>query len=403
MLKGKSEQEILTEVQKAYEKREIKPFFQPIYDAVSGKVACAEVLSRWIKEDGTFIMPGDYIPVLEASDAIWELDWYMLKESCIAMKEQREKGIPCVKISVNFSRKHIQDTEFVKKLCKLIDEYGIEHKLIQIEITESALVDNNVQQLDAFVTAIRNIGFAVAIDDFGCGLSSLSTVKDVAIDTLKIDRSLLSRNCEDEKERIVLESILDFAHRLNLITVAEGVETTEQLGFLRTCGCKLIQGYLFAKPMPKEEFWDVCKADAQREFTEDILKVQSQSSAVQLLLEAVYMRYPLIIYINLTRNSYYMMKCEDFTTKACVAAGAFDESIMHASETMHPEDKDAFRKTFGIENQMAAYERGEKYISLVVRQLGDDNVYRRVEVTNYFVTNQSSEDVLVISLSHNLD
>lgn len=403
MLKGKSEQEILREVQKAYEKREIKPFFQPIYDAVSGKAVCAEVLSRWIKEDGSFIMPGDYIPVLEQSDAIWELDWYMLKESCIAMKEQREKGIPCVKISVNFSRKHIEDTEFADKLCKLVDEYGIEHKLIQIEITESALVNNNVQQLDAFVTAIRNKGFAVAIDDFGCGLSSLSTVKDVAIDTLKLDRSLLSHNCEDEKERIVLESILDFAHRLKLTTVAEGVETTEQLGFLRTCGCKLIQGYLFAKPMPKEAFWDVCMTEAQEEFTEDILSVQSQASAVQLLLEAVYMRYPLIIYINLTRNSYYMMKYDNFTTKACVAAGAFDECIAHASGTMHPEDQEAFRQTFCIENQMAAYERGEKYISLLVRQLGDDNVYRRVEVTNYFVTNQSSDDVLVISLSHNLD
>lgn len=403
MLKGKSEQEILMEVQKAYEKREIKPFFQPIYDAVSGKAVCAEVLSRWIKEDGTFVMPGDYIPVLEQSDAIWELDWYMLKESCIAMKEQREKGIPCVKVSVNFSRKHIEDTEFAEKLCKLVDEYEIKHKLIQIEITESALVNNNVQQLDAFVTAIRNKGFAVAIDDFGCGLSSLSTVKDVAIDTLKIDRSLLSHNCEDEKERIVLESILDFAHRLKLTTVAEGVETTEQLGFLRTCGCKLIQGYLFAKPMPKEAFWEVCRADAQEAFSEDILSVQSQASAVQLLLEAVYMRYPLIIYINLTRNSYYMMKYENFTTKSCVAAGAFDECIAHASGTMHPEDQEAFRQTFCIENQMAAYERGEKYISLLVRQLGDDNVYRRVEVTNYFVTNQSSDDVLVISLSHNLD
>ncbi|MBP3543838.1 MAG: EAL domain-containing protein [Lachnospiraceae bacterium] len=391
------------EVQKAYEKREIKPFFQPIYDAVSGKAVCAEVLSRWIKEDGTFVMPGDYIPVLEQSDAIWELDWYMLKESCIAMKEQREKGIPCVKVSVNFSRKHIEDTEFAEKLCKLVDEYEIKHKLIQIEITESALVNNNVQQLDAFVTAIRNKGFAVAIDDFGCGLSSLSTVKDVAIDTLKIDRSLLSHNCEDEKERIVLESILDFAHRLKLTTVAEGVETTEQLGFLRTCGCKLIQGYLFAKPMPKEAFWEVCRADAQEAFSEDILSVQSQASAVQLLLEAVYMRYPLIIYINLTRNSYYMMKYENFTTKSCVAAGAFDECIAHASGTMHPEDQEAFRQTFCIENQMAAYERGEKYISLLVRQLGDDNVYRRVEVTNYFVTNQSSDDVLVISLSHNLD
>lgn len=276
MIKRKSEQEILAEVKIAYEKREIKPFFQPIYDAVTGKVACAEVLSRWIKDDGTLVMPGDYIPVLEMSDSIWEMDWYMLKESCIALKEQKERGIPCVKLSVNFSRKHIVDTEFADKLCKLVDEYDIEHKMIQIEVTESALVNNNVEQLEAFIDSIREEGFTVAIDDFGCGLSSLSTVKDVSIDTLKIDRALISRNCEDEKERIVVESILDFAHRLKLVTVAEGVETMEQLGFLRTCGCKLIQGYLFAKPMSKEDFWEVCMSateDAQNVSEEDILSI----------------------------------------------------------------------------------------------------------------------------------
>ncbi len=406
MIKRKSEQEILAEVKIAYEKREIKPFFQPIYDAVTSKVACAEVLSRWIKDDGTLVMPGDYIPVLEMSDSIWEMDWYMLKESCIALKEQRERGIPCVKLSVNFSRKHIVDTEFAKKLCDLVDKYDIEHKMIQIEITESALVNNNVEQLETFIDSIRAEGFTVAIDDFGCGLSSLSTVKDVSIDTLKIDRALISRNCEDEKERIVVESILDFVHRLKLVTVAEGVETMEQLGFLRTCGCKLIQGYLFAKPMSKEDFWEVCMsatADAITENEEDILSIQSQASANQLLLDAIYIRYPLIIYINLTRNSYYMMTYENYTATSCVSAGAFDECIEHAKMTMHPDDRERFANTFCVENQLAAYHRGDKYISLIVKQLGDDGIYRNVEVTNYFVKNPSSEDVLVISLNHNLD
>lgn len=403
MTKETDEKMILVEVRQAYEKHEIKAFFQPIYDALSGKMVCAEALSRWIKEDGTMVMPGDYIPVLEASDAICELDWYMVREVCIALKEQEELGIPCVKVSVNFSRKHISNQSFVGKLCEITDTYGIAHKMIQVELTESALIDNSMEQVGDFVNAIRNEGFSVAVDDFGTGMSSLGMVKDVAIDTLKIDRSLLNRNCEDERERIVLESILEFAHRLKLVTVAEGVETAEQLGFLRTCGCKQIQGYLFAKPMPKEEFRKVCVSDAKKELEEDILSVQSQASAVQLLLDAVYTRYPLIIYINLTRNSYYMMKYDGFTSTSCVSAGAFDECIIHASGTMHPEDAELFRQTFCIENQMAAYERGEKCISVMVRQLGDDKVYRRVEVTNYFVKNPSSEDVLVISLSHNFD
>lgn len=221
-----SESDVMERIQLAYKNREIKAYFQPQYDAVTGKIVSAEALSRWIKAYGTFVMPGDYIPQLEQSDAIWELDWYMLEEVCISLNEQKKRGIPCVRISVNFSRKHITDGEFTNKLCEIVDKYSIEHKMIEIEITESAMVDSTPEELDCFVNSIRREGFSVAIDDFGCGLSSLSTVKDVSSDTLKIDRALLSHNCEDEKERIVLESILDFAHRLKLVTVAEGVAKT---------------------------------------------------------------------------------------------------------------------------------------------------------------------------------
>lgn len=394
---------ILSDVQKAYERKEIKAYFQPQYDAITGKMVGAEALSRWIKEDGTFVMPDEYIPHLEESDAILELDWYMLNEVCISLTEQKKQGIPQVKISVNFSRKHISDIQFSENLCRIVDSYGISHDMIEIEITESAMVDNTTEELERFVDSIRREGFTVAIDDFGCGLSSLSTVKDVSTDTLKIDKTLLSRNCEDEKERIVLESILDFAHRLKLVTVAEGVETKEQLGFLRTCGCKVIQGFLFAKPMPEQDFWNLCKTEIQKDILEDILDIQSQANATQLLLDAIYARYPLIIYINLTKNSYYMMAYENFTAKSCISAGSFDECIEHATATMHPEDKEIFRKTFCIENQMAVYESGEKSLSTVVRQLGDDGVYRKVEITNYFVKNPSVDDVLVISLNHNLE
>lgn len=394
---------LLQEIRKAYEKREITAYFQPIHDAVSGRMICAEALSRWVKADGTVIMPGDYIPELEASDAICEHDWYLLEQVCGVLEEQKQAGIPCVKISVNFSRQHIFDKNFVDKLCETVERHGVDPGMIQAEITETALCDNTPEEVDGFIRSIREHGFSVAMDDFGSGMSSLSMVKDVTMDTLKVDRSLLSKNCEDEKERIVLESILEFARRLKLVTVVEGVETKEQLGFLRTCGCKMIQGHLFAKAMPKEKFWENCKADLPKLPAEDILNIQDQTGAIQLLLDAVYTVYPLIIYVNLTRNSYYMMKYDDFTTKCCSSAGNFDECIEFASGTMAPEDRELFRNTFCIENQLAAYKRGEKSISAVVRQLGDDNIYRRVEITNFFVKNPSSEDVLAISLNKTLE
>ncbi len=394
-------EDLLEQIQLAYENEEICPFFQPKYDALTSKMIGAEALARWIKPDGTFIYPDSYIPQLEQSDAICDLDWHILRQVCKALKEQQEQGIPAVKISVNFSRNHMSNPDYVKQLCQTVDSFSISHHMIEIELTESAL-GHNTEQVDNFVRAIRAEGFTVAIDDFGNGLSSFSMVKDVAMDTLKIDRSLLSRNCEDEKERIVLESIITFAHRLKLLTVAEGVETIEQLSFLRTCGCDMIQGYLFARPMPKEEFWERCKTDISKELEEDILSIQPLSSTTQLLLDAIYTRYPLIIYINLTRNSYYMMAYENYTSTSCLSSGTFDECIVHASMTLHPDDRESFRHTFSIENQMAAYNRGEKSISLITRQIGDDGIYRKVETTNYFVKNPSVDDVLVISLNHNL-
>lgn len=396
-------QEILLEqVKKAYENHEIIAYYQPQYDALTKKMVSAEALTRWIKADGTIVMPGSYIPVLESTDAILELDWYMLKEVCVMLNEQKKQGIPSVQIAVNFSRKHILEEKFLDKLCALVDEYSITRDLIQVEITESALVDNT-ELVEAFVNDVRNEGFSVAIDDFGSGLSSLRMVKDIAVDVLKIDKSLLSRNCENEKERIVLESILNFAHRLKLVTVAEGVETQEQLEFLRTCGCKVIQGFLFAKPMPEQEFFKVCMMDIKKDITEDILMIQAPSSATQLLMDAIFVRYPLVIFVNLTRNSYYMMAYENFTAKSCTSTGVFDELIAHGASTMHPDDQEKFRSTFCKENQLKEYANGQKYISCVTRQLGDDGVYRRVETANYFVKSPSVDDVLVISLCHNLD
>lgn len=390
------------EILEAMRRHEIQVYFQPQYDAVTNRIRGAEALARWLRPDGTLVMPGGFIPELEKSDKIVELDWYIFREVCAFLRKQREEQIRQVPISVNFSRKHVCEENFAKRLCEAADEYGVPRNLLVIEVTESALVEHEDLVL-RLVEDVRREGFRIAIDDFGSGLSSLSFVKDISSDILKIDKSLLSHNCEDEKERIVLESIFSFAHRLKMITVAEGVETREQLGFLRTCGCKVIQGFLFAKPMGAEQFLTLCRESPVVEQAEDILMIQAASSAMQLLLDAVFMCYPLVIYSNLTRNSFYMMAYENFSSRSCPSTGVYDELIMHGASTMHPEDRELFRETFRIDKQMEIFERGEKVIRVVTRQLGDDGVYRRVETSNYLVKNPSSDDVLVISLCHNLD
>lgn len=394
---------ILAEIEEAMLSHELQAYYQPLYDALTNKMASAEALVRWVKKDGTVVSPAYFIPVLEKGDAILKVDWYILEEACKLLRYQLDNGIHSVPISVNFSRMHlVYETNIPDRLCQIVGSYHLEHKWIEIEITESAFI-NQPEAVSTFVKDVRDLGFSVAIDDFGSGLSSLSFVKDVEVDVLKIDRSLLSKNCETEKERIVLESIFNFAHRLKLTTVAEGVETSEQLGFLRTCDCKKIQGFLFARPEPTTDFLDDCRALDDTPTPEDILSLQTPYSATQLLLDAIFAKYPLVILCNLTRNSYYMMTHENFTSSKCAVAGNCDDLIISAASTMHPDDQELFRTTFSIDTQIEKYNAGEKSIQLVTRQLGDDGIYRRTETLNYFVKNPASNDILVITLCDNLE
>ena len=212
---------ILAEIKEAMDSHELQAYYQPLYDALSNKMVSAEALVRWVKQDGTVVSPAYFIPVLEKSDAILAVDWFILEESCKLLRYQIDNRLNPVPISVNFSRMHLvfeNVSDITERLCNIVDSYSLEHKWIEIEITETAFI-NQPEAVTNLVKGIRELGFKVAIDDFGSGLSSLGFVKDVEVDTLKIDRSLLSKNCETEKERILLESIFNFAHRLRLTTV----------------------------------------------------------------------------------------------------------------------------------------------------------------------------------------
>jgi hypothetical protein len=313
------------------------------------------------------------------------------------LKKQQQSGVNGVTISVNFSRLHTLETDFTQRLCDVVDSYDVERRLIEVEITESAL--SRGRDIIEFITEVRCAGFSVAIDDFGSGLSSLNFVKDVPANVLKIDKSLLSGNCENEKERIVLESIFSFAGRLKLITVAEGVETKEQLGFLRTCGCDIIQGYYFAKPMDEKAYSELFRKAIENKETEDILVTQPAKSAERLLMDAVFMCYPLAIMINLSRNSFYMMAYENFSNTSCPSTGVYTELIEEAAMTMHPDDREIFASAFDRNAQIEACKKGDIKRGVVTRQKCDDGIYRAVETTNFYVKNPSSDDILAVTFS----
>jgi EAL domain-containing protein (putative c-di-GMP-specific phosphodiesterase class I) len=240
------------------ENGELQAYYQPQYNPKLGIIGGAEALVRWVKNDGTVITPDKFIPELEEKGQVSIVDWFIAEETCKTIKQLGNKA---VRISVNFGREHAKDDTFVEKLDNLIELYGIDKKLFGVEITESDVATDKRMVIE-WVQKIETAGYNVSIDDFGCGMSSLSFVKDVPAKILKIDRSFLNDNCQTKRGRLTLESVFYFAKKLDLSTVVEGVETQEQLRFINTCDADYIQGYIFSKPISKSDFLDMCEKEA---------------------------------------------------------------------------------------------------------------------------------------------
>jgi len=391
---------LLDNIVAAMENNELQAYYQPQYNPKKGVIGGAEALVRWVKSDGTIVPPVEFIPELEANGQVSIVDWFIAEEACKTIKELGDKA---VKISINFGREHAKDDTFVQKLDKLVNAYGIEKSLLGVEITESDVATEKVEVID-WVHRVEEAGYTVSIDDFGSGMSSLSFVKDVPAKVLKIDKSFLEDNCESEKGRITLESVFYMAHRLRLTTVVEGVETKEQLNFINTCDCDYIQGYIFSKPVPHDEFFTMCTEEAPVDVEYiDPLSNQTAFGQVRVLIDAVYKKFPLIIFVNLTRNSYHVMKKENFLETSIPATGSYDEGFELVKKLSEEVDYPELEKAFTRENLLAAYERGEKGVLRIVKQHDDNGVFHRIAIEDYFMENPDSDDVFMVSFMHRVD
>lgn len=387
---------VIEEVKEALARRKFIPYFQPQYDVITRKMWSAEILARWIESDGSVIVPGYFVPELEMTGDILELDWYMLKEACIFLSKLDKQGVPKFPISINFSWKHINEQNTSGMLCEIVDSYKIPHQLIIIEVAESAILEAE-EDVKVMLEEIRNEGFRIAVDDFGNGSFSLDLITDLNPDVLKIDRTFFLNGLGDEKDKRVLEGIFDFANRLHLNTVAEGIETEEQLTFLRNSGCKVVQGYIFDKPMPETHFIQKCKDNSADLDAEDILLTQSPAAAVQLLMDAIYTVSPSITYMNLTKNSYYVAQGEELGKRVNNSISSLDDRLANSVSSVYPDDRELYKKTLNVKSLLDAYERGEKFVDVIFRQIGDDGVYRKLAIKNVFVKNPAVNDVIAIS------
>lgn len=251
-------QNILNEMQNALKEKQMYILIQPIYNIETNTIASGEALVRWNHERYGRISPGEFIPIFEENGYIVELDKYVLEETCRKIRGWLDKGINVVPISVNFSRFTIYSLDFIDTINHILDRYNLDHKYIRIEITETIYAISE-RQIMEIVNQLHENGYVVLMDDFGSGYSSLNMLKNLPVDTLKIDMNFMENFNQSKRSWNILISIIAMARRLDLPVIIEGVETQEQKGYLQTIGCRYIQGYYFSKPIEVEKFEKMLK------------------------------------------------------------------------------------------------------------------------------------------------
>lgn len=240
---------------KALENGEFKLFLQPKINLRDNSLSGAEALSRWIRNGGTMIYPGNFIPLFEKNGFCTELDMYVFEKVCQLLRQWIDAGYEPVPISVNQSKLTFYKTDYVKRLCTILEKYNVPASLIIIEILESMSVDN-VEELNQHLDELKTIGFRISMDDFGSGYSSLNTLARLRIDEVKLDREFLmeAAGSSGKNIRLIIEQIVQLSKKLSISTVIEGVETEADDKFIKQIGCDNGQGYFYSRPVPAEVF-----------------------------------------------------------------------------------------------------------------------------------------------------
>lgn len=251
--KMQKELEITNNMESALRNNEFIVYIQPKIELKENKIVGGEALVRWRKPDGSIIPPNDFIPLFEKNGFIVNLDFYIYEEVLKTMKSWMDDGLELIPVSLNVSRIHLYDEEFVDEFKKLVDTYGIPYHLLELELTESIFLNNSEIAINTMMN-FRKLGFCVSIDDFGSGYSSLNLLKNMATDVIKLDKEFFGNDIMHNEEKIIVSSIISMAKQLNMKVLSEGIETTNQSEFLKSVSCDMAQGYLYSKPIPIKEF-----------------------------------------------------------------------------------------------------------------------------------------------------
>jgi len=254
------EEQLIEKFHTAIKEKQFCVYFQPKFNikAEVPILASAEALVRWKHPDTGLISPGIFVPLFEKNGLIRELDNFVWKETGAQIRKWKDDLGITLPVSINVSRVDIYDPSLTDKLKEIIDTYNLSFEDMILEITESAYTEDSAQIIET-VQDLRNMGFRIEMDDFGSGYSSLNMLSDLPVDALKLDMQFIRNAFKEKRNTRLLEIIIKLAEALNVPTIAEGVETLEQLSTLRSMGCDIAQGYYFSKPLPADEFEEYIK------------------------------------------------------------------------------------------------------------------------------------------------
>ena len=389
------EQEIMGKLQPALENDQFLIYYQPKYDLKTERPFCSEALVRWRDSKGNIHMPDEFVPIYEKNMVIGNLDFHVFECVCRHLRELLDSDIKPFPVSVNISLINLFNPNFIEILMEKLNRYDISMDLVQLEFTESAMFENQ-NLIRATIERLHDKGFYILLDDFGKGTASLTMLNDMSIDILKIDKSLLEKNPFNSKSGKILTSIINMAKWLELPVIVEGVESKEQVRFLKNINCEYVQGYYYSKPIPEKEYDELLiremkraiKHDEEvdqylenknkRQIIKEIFKGISLEDAAYLALKAAGIQ-------TWIYDPKYKAIYNDNKIGAFWDYGMLLENVPYSmTETglVHPDDKEKFIKMF------KSIDEGEPYVECFVRlknKDGNQNYYlSHICYTNVF-------------------
>ncbi len=387
------EAEITSKMKAALENKEFKVFLQPKFGTREDKLVGAEALVRWVKADGTMIYPNDFIPLFERNGFIVEIDKYILENVCKMLKRWREENIGQLVVSVNCSRLNLQNPFFVDGVVAIADKYGVPHECIEIELTESTTIASELT-IEQLFTDLHKNNFKISIDDFGAGYSSLGMLKNLQVDTLKMDRSFFVGGKNARRDDMLIDSIVKMSHNLGMYVVAEGIETPEQVALLKTMNCDAIQGYVYAKPMPINEF-----EQKYNGIIPQALHTKDDETLIQNINDARFANsfVPCGILIAKIDEHFTMAEANDgyFEIVGYTKEELRDVFANRGIETLHEDDRDNIAKH--IRDQIEENERG--MFDVTCRMVNKEQSYIVVQMRGKTAENERGEKRLYLSIT----